>query len=87
MYTPEQWQIAEEKVKERAIRSAYMTTDDIPNAEYQKLTYRLVRDCVMAGARIMQEEITKFDNRLMYSPPLKDSLLNGDYTSETTEDY
>lgn len=87
MYTDKQWEMAEEQVKQRALQAAYLSTEQIPDREHQRLTYRLVKDCMMMGARLMQEEITKFDNRLVCTPPMKDSLLKGDYTCETTEDF
>ena len=50
---------AEEKAKQRAAEIAYKLSENAANAEIQRTMYQLCYDCIMHGARIMQEELNK----------------------------
>lgn len=60
-YTNEQWEQAEKSVKDRAAKYAYQTTNHIDNSAVQKTTFRLLMEGMTLGARMMQEELEKFN--------------------------
>lgn len=60
---------AEENVKRRAARAAYLCSEKFDNSETQRAAFTLYKDFIMLGARMMQEELLN---------------LNSDETQETT---
>lgn len=49
---------AEEKIRRKAAEHAYQVTNNIEDPKIQRITYTLVKESIILGARMMQEEIT-----------------------------
>lgn len=60
-YTDHQWEEAETEVRKKAEELAYKCSEGSKDRDSQRMMYDLVKDCVMFGARKMQEELSKFD--------------------------
>ena len=58
-YTREQWQQAEAEMKKRAEEAAYKASEGIANGKVQLFVYKLTKDNIILGARMMEEELTK----------------------------
>ena len=58
-YTREQWQQAEAEMRKRAEEAAYKASEGIENGRVQLYVYKLTKENIILGARMMEEELTK----------------------------
>lgn len=58
-YTREQWQQAEAEMKKRAEEAAYKASEGIENGRVQLYVYKLTKENIILGARMMVEELMK----------------------------
>lgn len=58
-YTREQWQQAEAKMRRRAEEAAYKASEGIENGRVQLYVYKLTKEIIILGARMMVEELMK----------------------------
>ena len=61
-YTPDQWEKSEETVSRRAEKAAYKASENITDRKVQLLVYRMTKDNIVLGARMMKEELLKFED-------------------------
>lgn len=54
-------EMAEEAVRKKAARIAYEKSESMVDSEIQTMFFRLVKDYIILGARMMQEEILKLE--------------------------
>lgn len=54
---------AEQAVEKAASKHAYQITDHIKDPAVQAKTYTLVRESIIIGARLMQEELMKLTGK------------------------
>ena len=47
--------MSEQEVEEKAAKYAYQITNNIEGKEEQRVTYKLVKESIILGARMMQE--------------------------------
>lgn len=52
---------AEEAVRERATRIAYEKSENMMESDVQTIFFRLIKDYIILGARLMQEELLKLE--------------------------
>jgi len=52
---------AEEAVRKNAARIAYERSENMKDSEIQTLLFRIYKDCIILGARMMQEELLKLE--------------------------
>lgn len=52
---------AEKMVKKKAAEIAFKRSNDIDNSEIQSLFFKIYKDCIILGARLMQEELMKIE--------------------------
>lgn len=58
-YTREQWQQAEAEMRRRAEEAAYKASEGIENGRVQLYVYKLTKENIILGARMMVEELMK----------------------------
>ncbi len=58
-YTREQWQQAEAEMRKRAEEAAYKASEGIENGRVQLYVYKLTKENIILGARMMVEELMK----------------------------
>lgn len=58
-YTREQWQKAEAEMRKRAEEAAYKASEGIENGRVQLYVYKLTKENIILGARMMVEELMK----------------------------
>lgn len=58
-YTREQWQQAESEMRKRAEEAAYKASEGIENGRVQLYVYKLTKENIILGARMMVEELMK----------------------------
>lgn len=58
-YTREQWQQAEAEMRKRAEEAAYKASEGIENGRVQLYVYKLTKENIILGARMMEEELMK----------------------------
>lgn len=54
-------EMAEEAVRKKAARIAYEKSESMVDSEIQTMFFRLAKDYIILGARMMQEEILKLE--------------------------
>lgn len=59
---PEDIARAEERIKARAAKIAYRRTEGIKESDIQTVMFRLVKDYIILGARMMQEELLNLNS-------------------------
>lgn len=52
---------SEEAVRERATRIAYEKSENMMESDVQTIFFRLIKDYIILGARLMQEELLKLE--------------------------
>ena len=52
---------AEETVRKRAARIAYEKSENMMESDVQTIFFRLIKDYIILGARLMQEELLKLE--------------------------
>lgn len=52
---------AEEAVRKRAARIAYEKSENMMESDVQTIFFRLIKDYIILGARLMQEELLKLE--------------------------
>ena len=60
-YTREQWQQAEAEMRKRAEEAAYKASEGIENGRVQLYVYKLTKENIILGARMMVEELMKIE--------------------------
>lgn len=60
--TKEQIELAEEAVKKEAAKIAYQYSENLLNSELQTYLFKLCKDCIVLGARLMQEELLNLNS-------------------------
>ena len=58
-YTREQWQQAEAEMRKRAEEAAYKASEGIENGRVQLYVYKLTKENIILGARMMVEALMK----------------------------
>lgn len=58
-YTREQWQQAEAEMRRRAEEAAYKASEGFENGRVQLYVYKLTKENIILGARMMVEELMK----------------------------
>ena len=58
-YTREQWQQAEAEMRRRAEEAAYKASEGIENGRVQLYVYKLTKENIILGARMMVEALMK----------------------------
>lgn len=59
---PEDIARAEERIKARAAKIAYRRTERIKESDKQTVMFHLVKDYIILGARMMQEELLNLNS-------------------------
>lgn len=52
---------AEEAVRKRTARIAYEKSENMMESDVQTIFFRLIKDYIILGARLMQEELLKLE--------------------------
>ena len=52
---------AEENVRKKAARIAYEKSENLKDSDIQTVFFKMYKDCIILGARMMQEELLKLE--------------------------